>query len=102
MKEGCTLRAYDPEGLAGALETLPGLVGCQDAYDAMTGADAVVLATEWNQFRNLDLEYVKSLLRVPVFIDLRNVYDPDRVAECGFHYVSVGRPAVGVNPYTTS
>ena len=102
MKEGCTLRAYDPEGLAGALETLPGLVGCQDAYDAMTGADAVVLATEWNQFRNLDLEYVKSLLRVPVFIDLRNVYDPDRVAECGFHYVSVGRPAVGVNPYTMS
>ena len=102
MKEGCTLRAYDPEGLAGALETLPGLVGCQDAYDALTGADAVVLATEWNQFRNLDLEYVKSLLRVPVFIDLRNVYDPDRVAECGFHYVSVGRPAVGVNPYTTS
>ena len=102
MKEGCTLRAYDPEGLAGALQAFPGLIGCQDAYDAMTGADAVVLATEWNQFRNLDLEYVKSLLRVPVFIDLRNVYDPDRVAECGFHYVSVGRPAVGVNPYTTS
>jgi len=45
---------------------------------------------------------VKSLLRVPVFIDLRNVYDPERVAECGFHYVSVGRPAVGVNPYATS
>ena len=102
MKEGCTIRAYDPEGLAGALDALPGLIGCQDAYDAMKGADAVVLATEWNQFRNLDLEHVKSLLRVPVLIDLRNVYDPDRVAECGFYYVSVGRPAVGVNPYTTS
>ncbi len=101
MKEGCTLRAFDPEGLTGARNTLPGLIGCQDAYDAVTGADAVVLATEWNQFRNLDLEHVKSLLRAPVFIDLRNVYDPDRVAKCGFHYVSVGRPPVGVNPYAT-
>ncbi|MYA28522.1 MAG: UDP-glucose/GDP-mannose dehydrogenase family protein [Nitrospira sp. SB0666_bin_27] len=102
MKEGCSIRAYDPEGLAGALNALPGLIGCQDAYDAMTGADAVVLATEWNQFRNLDLERMKSLLRVPVIIDLRNVYDPERVAACGFHYVSVGRPAAGVNPYATS
>lgn len=102
MKEGCSIRAYDPEGLAGALNALPGLIGCQDAYDAMTGADAVVLATEWNQFRNLDLERMKSLLRMPVFIDLRNVYDPERVAACGFHYVSVGRPAAGVNPYQTS
>ena len=102
MKEGCSIRAYDPEGLAGALNALPGLIGCQDAYDAMTGADAVVLATEWNQFRNLDLERMKSLLRVPVFIDLRNVYDPERVAACGFHYVSVGRPAGGVNPYQAS
>ena len=102
MKEGCAIRAYDPEGLAGALNALPGLIGCQDAYDALTGADAVVLATEWNQFRNLDLEHVKSLLRAPVFIDLRNVYDPERVAACGFHYVSVGRPAAGVNPYKTS
>ncbi len=102
MKEGCAIRAYDPEGLAGALNALPGLIGCQDAYDAMTGADAVVLATEWNQFRSLDLEHMKSLLREPVFIDLRNVYDPERVAACGFHYVSVGRPAAGVNPYATS
>ena len=102
MKEGCAIRAYDPEGLAGALNALPGLIGCQDAYDAITGADAVVLATEWNQFRNLDLERMKSLLRVPVIIDLRNVYDPERVAACGFHYVSIGRPAAGVNPYTTS
>lgn len=102
MKEGCTIRAYDPEGLARALDALPGLIGCQDAYDAMRGADAVVLATEWNQFRNLDWDHVKSLLRVPVFIDLRNVYDPERVAACGFHYVSVGRPAAGVNPYKTS
>ncbi len=102
MKEGCTIRAYDPEGLEGALNTLPDLIACHDAYHAMTGADAVVLATEWNQFRNLDLDHMKSLLRVPVLIDIRNVYDPERVAKCGFHYVSVGRPAVGVNPYNAS
>ena len=101
LKEGCTVRAYDPEGLAGSLKALPELTGCHDAYDAMRGADAVVLATEWNQFRNLDLAQMKSLLRAPVLIDLRNVYDPDRVAGYGLHYVSVGRPSVGVNPYKT-
>lgn len=99
LKEDCTVRAYDPEGLEGACRTLAGLVGCDDAYDAMKGAHAVVLATEWNQFRNLDMDRVKSLLRTPVLIDLRNVYDPRRAAEYGFHYVSVGRASVGVNPY---
>ncbi len=102
LKDGCAIRACDPEGLAAARRALPALTGCEDPYDAATGADAVVLATEWNQFRNLDLDRVKSLLRAPVLIDLRNVYDPERVAACGMHYVSVGRPAVGVNPYKTS
>ena len=102
LKEGCTVRAYDPEGLEGARNTLAGLVGCDDAYDAMKGAHAVVLATEWNQFRNLDMDRMKSLLRTPVMIDLRNVYDPGRAAEYGFHYVSVGRASVGVNPYATT
>ncbi len=101
LKEGCVIRAYDPEGLEGARRALPALIGCDDAYDAVNGADAVVLATEWNQFRNLDLEHVKSLLRAPVMIDLRNVYDPERIAAYGIHYVSVGRPSVGVNPYKT-
>lgn len=99
LKEGGTVRAYDPEGLAGARKTVSGLAACHDAYDAMKGAHAVVVATEWNQFRNLDMDRMKSLLRAPVMIDLRNVYDPGRAAACGFHYVSVGRPSVGVNPY---
>ncbi len=99
LKDGCAVRAHDPEGLERSLELLPGLIGCDDAYDAMRGADAVVLATEWNQFRNLDLARMKSLLRAPVLIDLRNVYDPERVAAHGLHYVSVGRPAAGVNPF---
>ena len=61
------------------------------AYDAAEGADAVVLITEWNQFRNLELERLKGLLKHPVFIDLRNVYETDRMRKNGFDYYSVGR-----------
>ncbi|MDT7042720.1 UDP-glucose/GDP-mannose dehydrogenase family protein [Candidatus Nitronereus thalassa] len=102
MKEGCKVRAHDPEGQKEAVKNFQGLIGCQDAYDAATGADAIVLATEWNQFRNLDLEQMKSLLKTPVLIDLRNVYEPERVAEQGFYYVSVGRPSAGANPFKKS
>ncbi|MCZ6800560.1 MAG: UDP-glucose/GDP-mannose dehydrogenase family protein [Nitrospirae bacterium] len=98
MKEGCTVRAFDPEGQEEALKMLPNLVGCQDAYDVANGADALVLVTEWNQFRNLDFEQLKGLLRAPIMIDCRNVYDPERVAEQGFYYVSVGRPPAGNKP----
>ena len=102
MKEGCTVRAHDPEGQKEAVKRHPGLIGCEDAYDAANGADAIVLATEWNQFRNLDLDQMKTLLRAPVLIDLRNVYDPARVSEKGFYHVSVGRPSAGVNPFQKS
>lgn len=98
MKEGCTVRAHDPEGQEEALRRYPELVGCQDPYDVANGADALVLATEWNQFRSLDLDQLKNLLRHPIFLDLRNVYEPERVAEKGFYYVSVGRPTAGENP----
>jgi UDPglucose 6-dehydrogenase len=67
------------------------LVPCEDAYDAVRSADAVVLFTEWNQFRNLDFGRIKQLVRRPVFIDLRNVYEPERMAALGFLYASVGR-----------
>jgi len=102
MKEGCTVRAHDPEGQKEALKRHPELVGCEDAYDAAKGADAIVLATEWNQFRNLDLDQMKTLMRAPVLIDLRNVYEPERVSEKGFYHVSVGRPSAGVNPFQNS
>lgn len=102
MKEGCTVRAHDPEGQEESLKRYPEMIGCEDAYDAANGADAIVLATEWNQFRNLDLEQMKTLLNTPILIDLRNVYDPDRVAEKGFYHVSVGRPSAGVNPLKNS
>ncbi len=98
MKEGGSVRAYDPEGLKESMAALPEMIGCQDAYDVAKGADALVLVTEWNQFRNLDFEQLKTLLRSPILIDLRNVYDPERVASYGFYYVSVGRQPAGVNP----
>lgn len=92
--EGARIRVHDPEGRREGEKLLPGVVWCQDAYEALTGADAVVLLTEWNQYRGLDLERVRSLVRRPVLVDLRNVFDPERVARAGFAYTSVGRPAV--------
>ena len=74
-----------------AKTVLPDITYAQDVYDALRGADAVVLSTEWNQFRNLDLERVKGLLRKPIFIDLRNVYEPAKVRQSGFLYIGVGR-----------
>jgi len=92
QSEGALIRAYDPAALEDGVKALPGLVPCEDAYDAAKGADALVLVTEWNQFRNLDFDRLRTELKQPVFIDLRNVYDPDRVAAAGFRYLSVGRP----------
>ncbi|MCA9473854.1 MAG: UDP-glucose/GDP-mannose dehydrogenase family protein [Nitrospirales bacterium] len=98
LKEGCTVRAYDPEAMEESLKAVNGLVPCQDAYHTAEGTDALILVTEWNQFRNLDFEQLKTLVKSPCLIDLRNVYDPGRVAEKGFYYVSVGRPPAGARP----
>lgn len=92
MKEGAVIRAYDPAALEEGSKLLPGIVPCKDAYDAAEGCDALIIVTEWNQFRNLDFDRLKTALRRPTLIDLRNVYDPARIAGFGFHYVSVGRP----------
>ncbi len=92
MEKGAKIRAHDPKGMEEAKKYLPaGVVYCKNAYDACKGADAVVLMTEWNQYRALDLEKIKSLLREPVFIDLRNVYDPSKMRKLGFKYTGVGR-----------
>jgi UDPglucose 6-dehydrogenase len=69
----------------------PGVEACRDEYHAAEGAEALVLATEWNQFRGLDLERVSQLLREPVVIDLRNVYEPEAMRRRGFRYTGVGR-----------
>jgi UDPglucose 6-dehydrogenase len=94
-KEGAQVRVYDPEAMddAKAALTGPSIYYAQDAYDAARGSDAVVLATEWNQFRNLELERLKGAMRQPNFLDFRNVYDPNRLTALGFRYVGVGRRA---------
>jgi UDPglucose 6-dehydrogenase len=95
--EGATVRAHDPEGMEGARRELPEVVWCEDAYAAMDGADAMVILTEWNAFRALDLERTRELLRRPIVIDLRNVYQPGEMIAAGFSYTSIGRPVTGVN-----
>jgi UDPglucose 6-dehydrogenase len=92
QKAGAVIRAYDPEGMEEAEPLLPGVTFCKDAYEALEGADALTIITEWNAFRNLDLKRVKGLLKEPVFVDLRNVYEPAAMREAGFRYSSIGRP----------
>ncbi|MEQ8327940.1 MAG: UDP-glucose/GDP-mannose dehydrogenase family protein [Parvibaculum sp.] len=93
QQAGATICAFDPEGMKEATKLLDGVEWANDAYQAMQGADGVVILTEWNEFRALDLERVKSLLKAPLMIDLRNIYTPDEMAQAGFAYHSVGRPA---------
>ena len=88
---GASIRAYDPEGMEQARKDLPDIIYCTDAYDTMNSADALVIITEWNAFRALDLERAKALLNVPLLIDLRNIYPRDTVEAAGFSYIAVGR-----------
>ena len=90
---GATVRAFDPEGIAEAKKLMPELDYRSDPYEAMDGADALILVTEWNAFRALDLTRVKRLLRRPLVIDLRNIYKPEEMAAIGLAYHSIGRPS---------
>ncbi len=93
QKAGATIRAYDPEGGAEAKKYM-GLDLCKDTYDALAGADGVVILTEWNEFRALDFDKVKAALKTPLMVDLRNIYRPAVMAQAGFRYISVGRADV--------
>ena len=89
--EGANINAYDPEGMHEAKSVLKDVSWCNDAYEAMAGADAVAILTEWNEFRGLDLPRIKSLLKHPIVIDLRNIYNPEEMRDAGFIYSCVGR-----------
>lgn len=92
LEKGAVIRAHDPKGMEEARKYLPeGIEYVDNAYDACDGADVVVLMTEWNQYRALDLDKISSLLANPVFVDLRNVYDPQTLKDKGFTYVGIGR-----------
>ena len=90
MKEGIEVRAYDPEAMQEAQKVLSGPIWCQDPYEAMNGASVMVIVTEWDQFRALDINRAKSLMITPVIIDLRNIYDPDIIRSHGFNYHCIG------------
>ncbi len=93
VKAGAVVKAFDPEGMEEARKLLPaGVQYCDNAYATMPGADCLVIITEWNEFRALDLDKVKSLLKAPILVDLRNVYAPDEMRDLGFAYTSIGRP----------
>ena len=89
---GAKVRAYDPVGMAQAKAVLPDVTYCDDAYACAEKADALVLVTEWEEFRALDFDRLKAVMARPLVIDLRNVYRPDDMARQGFDYVSIGRP----------
>jgi UDPglucose 6-dehydrogenase len=97
LKEGARVRAYDPAAMADAQALFPpGTIDyASDGYEAARGSDAVMLVTEWNQFRNLELERLKGLMRQPNFLDCRNIYEPERLTQLGFRYDGVGRGKVG-------
>ncbi|MBT4019897.1 MAG: UDP-glucose/GDP-mannose dehydrogenase family protein [Alphaproteobacteria bacterium] len=91
QKAGATVRAYDPEGMREAKEMLQDVEWCDGTYEALEGADVVAIITEWNEFRGLDLDRVKSLLTQPIMVDLRNIYDPVDMKNAGFAYFGIGR-----------
>jgi UDPglucose 6-dehydrogenase len=93
QKRGIKVRAHDPEGMDEAKKQMPDLDYRNDPYEAIDGADALVILTEWNSYRSLDLDRVKGLLKAPIFIDLRNIYRPAEMQAAGFQYSSLGRTA---------
>ncbi|MEK6532096.1 MAG: UDP-glucose/GDP-mannose dehydrogenase family protein [Deltaproteobacteria bacterium] len=91
LNAGACIKAYDPAGMDNAKKVLKGVNFSADAYDCADGSDALVILTEWNQFRKLDFLRLKKLLNAPVVIDLRNIYEPEGMRTMGFNYASVGR-----------
>jgi len=94
QKQGAKVRAYDPQAMENARRMFSGVEFCRDAYGAAAGSDAVVLATEWNEFRALNFARLKKEMKSPVIVDLRNVYDPVRMEKEGFRYSCFGRATV--------
>ncbi|MGE0408305.1 MAG: UDP-glucose/GDP-mannose dehydrogenase family protein [Amphiplicatus sp.] len=89
---GARIKAFDPAGMHEAEKLLGNVKFCEGIYETLDGADAVTIITEWDEFRALDLDRVKSLMKAPVMVDLRNIYRPAQMADRGFRYYSIGRP----------
>jgi UDPglucose 6-dehydrogenase len=96
QEAGASIRAFDPEGMEEAGALMKNVTFCTGTYETMEGADALVIVTEWNAFRALDLNRVKTLLSAPILVDLRNIYNPREMEQAGFVYYSVGRKPTGI------
>ncbi|MER3499998.1 MAG: UDP-glucose 6-dehydrogenase [Candidatus Fervidibacterota bacterium] len=101
LAEGAEVRAYDPIAMPKARAIFPQITYCENAYDAATGCDAVAVVTEWNEFRQLNLERLRQVLRQPFLFDGRNIYHPNKVKQAGLHYFGIGRSANAV-PFVRS
>ena len=88
---GASIRAFDPEAIGQARPIMPKVAFCEEPYGCLEGADALVIVTEWDAFRALDLPRIKGALKSPVVVDLRNIYRPEEMRKLGFAYTSVGR-----------
>ena len=91
IEAGVTVKAFDPESMHEAREMMPDIIYCDSAYEAIEGADALAILTEWDQFRALDLQEVKASLKTPLVVDLRNIYEPTAMRDQGFVYHGIGR-----------
>lgn len=94
---GMNIKAYDPAGMEEAAKMMDDITWCNDAYDAANNADIIVILTEWNEFRSLDLSRLKEVMKTPNMADFRNIYEPEEVSAAGFTYTSIGRPET--SPY---
>lgn len=97
QKSGATVRAFDPEGAHEAKKMLSDLVWCDSAYAVAEGVDALVIVTEWNEFRALDFDRLRGLMKAPILVDLRNIYELEEMAQSGFTYLSIGRQPINAN-----
>ena len=95
LERGATLRVFDPKATQAFLERFPGqaVIGCDSAFEALVGSEAMMLITEWNEFRRPDWDRMRKTMKSPVVFDGRNIYEPDRMIARGFSYYSIGRPA---------
>jgi UDPglucose 6-dehydrogenase len=96
-KEGAKIKAYDPEAMEKAKAVIDGIDFCDDSYEVAKDADAILIITEWNEFKEMDLKKLKGLLRNPLIIDGRNIYDLDNIEKEGFNYISIGRREIKQN-----
>jgi len=91
LERGATIRAYDPVAMEETAKVISNIQYAEDEYEAVKNADALVIVTEWNQFRALDMKRIRDLMKAPRVADLRNIYEPEDLRELGFDYVGVGR-----------